>query len=988
MVGRGGTSSSNNAHRRRSPSPFAETKNKSSTTGRSSGNGTTDGKRPGYTGPRGKSPMMGRGGAVTKGPPGVVVGGTTTPTNRSRLRSKSPFGRLLTRSTQRPSESTGAEDSSSSSSSSQNSSAASLLERYNEGSNNRGGAGHSVGSSHTSAANSEVSRHFYSSEGSVEIDVNGCCINHPFVQLQRPKGNGQWRIMSRTCALCVDEAEESERKNTADATNAADAVLAAVGKLSRRMSTLSSAGSSTMDNTSSGGHPLERQHSRLNTSSARKRLMLPVEDAVGMHASMDDLEEEDELGSITPSFLESSDEEEEEEEEDYSTESKTTSSSSSSGEEDEGDEQSVEMQSLSGHSRHAEQKSVVSHRSHRSHRKQPSTMEQGEIPPIEIAVAPDENEGVKRRPATPSRRPSTFTKESDDRPITPAVNMSRVESALKKIKSMDRLNAAASVSESKSAASTAAANKSKTKSAFNKQRPPPPPPPRRQSMISRESNRSLAGNISKPSSPLHVSDNPQPKPEIMNQLPPMMENNVMQQQQQQMQQMQMVHQPQYAMQQQMQPQLQQQPNMLPQMQQQQQMLSQQPQQPQFVQQQPDQFPEIESNPEIAGDKSKEWMKYSTGFDRREQKALVDEKTGKKRMFKGRGPSKQQEERPSARNVKEMPFTDQFGDFGVYTGQVSGDGKPDGNGKMKYENGVFYEGTWTNGCQEHEKAAANYERIRGGFTSWSGKGKSGTKSGMVLPWNARNSDKIDHNEKTNVRGMEWTDLNGDFGRYTGEVNIDRLPHGPGMMKYDFGLIAEGEWVNGVLKENPHDRMISAAASMRSGGTGAMSVGPGGMSVGPGMSIGPGGMSVGGPGFASMGQQQMMGPGMMGGGMPMHGMAQPPMQFNPMMGGGAPNSAAQHAQIAQQNAIMRNSMMAYSAAGSTYGGASTLGGASIYGGGMPPQIPMHQMPMQQMQMQQMPMQQMPMQQMPMHMNMMPPQPQQDPNMPPVSEIKIDI
>ena len=402
-----------------------------------------------------------------------------------------------------------------------------------------------------------------------------------------------------------------------------------------------------------------------------------------------------------------------------------------------------------------------------------------------------------------------------------------------------------------------------------------------------------------------------------------------------------------------------------------------------------------------------WLKYKVGGGGNNKEDIGDsaepmprggstrEGSGKKKKSKMSGKARRNKAlsaRENLRNVKQMPFTDQFGDSGMYAGNVNDEGRPDGKGSMKYENGVFYEGNWTDGCQD-EKAAENYGRIRGGFTSWSGKGNQAAKSGMVLPWNARKNDAFDASKKTNVRGMEWTDLNGDFGRYTGEVNIDRLPHGPGMMKYDFGLIAEGEWVNGVLKENPHDRMISAAASMRSGGTGAMSVGPGGMSVGPGMSIGPGGMSVGGPGFASMGQQQMMGPGMMGGGMPMHGMAQPPMQFNPMMGGGAPNSAAQHAQIAQQNAIMRNSMMAYSAAGSTYGGASTLGGASIYGGGMPPQIPMHQMPMHQMPMQQMPMQQMqmqqiPMQQMPMHMNMMPPQPQQDPNKPPVSEIKIDI
>jgi hypothetical protein len=90
-------------------------------------------------------------------------------------------------------------------------------------------------------------------------------------------------------------------------------------------------------------------------------------------------------------------------------------------------------------------------------------------------------------------------------------------------------------------------------------------------------------------------------------------------------------------------------------------------------------------------------------------------------------------------------------------------------------------------------------------------------------------------------MEWIDLNGDSGRYTGEVNSDKQPHGFGVMKYDFGLIAEGDWNNGVLKEGPQDRMISAAQSMMSGARsvgGNMSAGPGGMSICAGMSVGPG------------------------------------------------------------------------------------------------------------------------------------------------------
>ena len=48
--------------------------------------------------------------------------------------------------------------------------------------------------------------------------------------------------------------------------------------------------------------------------------------------------------------------------------------------------------------------------------------------------------------------------------------------------------------------------------------------------------------------------------------------------------------------------------------------------------------------------------------------------------------------------------------------------------------------------------------------------------------------------------EWTDVNGYKGRYVGEVNDDGQPHGRGTMRYNLsGLVYEGEWVNGVRKE---------------------------------------------------------------------------------------------------------------------------------------------------------------------------------------------
>lgn len=309
---------------------------------------------------------------------------------------------------------------------------------------------------------------------------------------------------------------------------------------------------------------------------------------------------------------------------------------------------------------------------------------------------------------------------------------------------------------------------------------------------------------------------------------------------------------------------------------------------------------------------KDWMKYCLTASAREGRDTNQRGERKSRLFGRNSARNDNNDRGIVRSVKQMPYTDQFGDFGLYTGQVNEDGRPDGKGSMKYDNGVFYEGTWTNGGQD-QKAALQYERIRGGFTSWQGKGKQATKSGMVLPWNARKNDAHNLNEKTNVRGMEWTDLNGDSGRYTGEVNADDLPHGHGIMKYDFGLIAEGEWNNGVLKENPQDRLMASAAigSARSIGPG-MSVGPGAHGFNAAASV-MGGMSVGGP-AASV----FAGPSMYP--MPYGGM-------NPMMMAAPAHPVSQFAMMAHQNAMMKSQMGMY-AGGSVYGGASAYGGGSAY------------------------------------------------------------
>ncbi len=173
-------------------------------------------------------------------------------------------------------------------------------------------------------------------------------------------------------------------------------------------------------------------------------------------------------------------------------------------------------------------------------------------------------------------------------------------------------------------------------------------------------------------------------------------------------------------------------------------------------------------------------------------------------------------------VTNMPYTDSMGDSGVYTGEIDQESRrPHGKGKMKYENGIFYEGKWVNGAQDAQ-AAIQRERILSGFTSWkgkSGKGKGGSEGCST----------------TRVYGMEWVDFKGMSGKYTGAINKDEIPHGRGKLCYDFGLIAEGNWVNGVLDDGPGMSAFGASMGMGMG-----------MSMDMCMSLGGYGAPIGGTG----------------------------------------------------------------------------------------------------------------------------------------------
>ena len=69
-----------------------------------------------------------------------------------------------------------------------------------------------------------------------------------------------------------------------------------------------------------------------------------------------------------------------------------------------------------------------------------------------------------------------------------------------------------------------------------------------------------------------------------------------------------------------------------------------------------------------------------------------------------------------------------------------------------------------------------------------------------------------------------------GKYTGHVDADENPDGEGVMRYEFGLVAEGKWIKGRLIDE------CAGGGMMMPGPTISAVANGGMSVAPGMNVG--------------------------------------------------------------------------------------------------------------------------------------------------------
>lgn len=211
----------------------------------------------------------------------------------------------------------------------------------------------------------------------------------------------------------------------------------------------------------------------------------------------------------------------------------------------------------------------------------------------------------------------------------------------------------------------------------------------------------------------------------------------------------------------------------------------------------------------------------------------------------------------ARPVYNMGYTDPYGDYGVYSGEVDDNSRPHGKGKMKYDNGIFYDGNWIHGCKDETRGCAadqgtnvTRDRILSGFTSWKGAKKQ--------------DGDTSSNGGTFVYGMAWVDHAGMSGKYTGHVNADDIPDGKGVMRYDFGLVAEGDWIKGKLN--------AGSGGGISSGVGVQTVAGGGMTVAPGMSVGGDAATlVSGIGMMSIGGT---GGGMMMGGHPyLNGMINP-------------------------------------------------------------------------------------------------------------------
>ena len=62
-----------------------------------------------------------------------------------------------------------------------------------------------------------------------------------------------------------------------------------------------------------------------------------------------------------------------------------------------------------------------------------------------------------------------------------------------------------------------------------------------------------------------------------------------------------------------------------------------------------------------------------------------------------------------------------------------------------------------------------------------------------------NDNAHNDDEGTVFNVEWTDLNGKLGYYTGEIDEEGEPHGLGSMRYvENNAVLEGEWYHGEFE----------------------------------------------------------------------------------------------------------------------------------------------------------------------------------------------
>lgn len=178
---------------------------------------------------------------------------------------------------------------------------------------------------------------------------------------------------------------------------------------------------------------------------------------------------------------------------------------------------------------------------------------------------------------------------------------------------------------------------------------------------------------------------------------------------------------------------------------------------------------------------------------------------------------EQQHQQQKKLARKMNYVDDNGEEGAYTGYVNSQCKPHGSGKMAYKNGTRFSGEWCEGSKVHGKTShekpkkkerkETRDRVRGEPSSKSSNGKNGTNDGgggsssfSGAKVDALREYKKLYNTAQVVKNMLFVDFYGDRGRYTGEVNERKMPHGNGEITYDHGLVQEGKWLNGVLDED--------------------------------------------------------------------------------------------------------------------------------------------------------------------------------------------